>query len=115
MRKIDLRSYPVTIGEHTKEYDVRGSLITVMFSVPGMPPTELLQIDDLARKVRDCVGEDLLLEEAEYSKIQRGLNAMKTLGQFEVELVRRILHAPDVKVQEKPEPLRDVTTSLTGG
>jgi len=84
------------------EYDVRDSLIEVMFSRDlQLSARELLDRDDLARKIRDCSDGFVLLEEEEWKKLEKAVNTIKGFGKPDVEFVHRILEAEEVKVEEK--------------
>ncbi len=120
MRKIDLGNYLVRVRQreevvcpHCKEkidegawvdlpYEMRDSLIEVLFSRDNqLSGPEILERDELARKIKDHRGGDLLLEEDEWGKLSQSLSNMKGLGRPEVELVRRVLKAPQVEVEVK--------------
>jgi len=107
MRKIDLTNYSVHVRNEKGEwvdipYEVKDSLIEVMFSRDlQLSARELLDRDDIARKVRDCTDGQVILEEEEYNKILTAVNTVKGLGRPDVEFVRRILEAPKVEVKER--------------
>lgn len=107
MRKINLENYHFDgIDEKGKPkkfpYDVRGNLIAVLFQRQlNLNAMELLERDDLARKIRDCKDREILLEDSEYEKIKQAVNAFKGYGQHDVEFVRRVLECPQVEVEEK--------------
>lgn len=90
-------------------YEVKPSLIELLFckDPDGMHPElrlsgiELLARDDLARKVRDSDGV-LLLEEVEWGKLKTSAESMTGFGKPDVELIRRVLKAEKVEVEEKP-------------
>lgn len=107
-RKINLENYPIQgFDEKGKEkevpYDVRGSLVTVLFNKDlNLSAVELLDRDDLARRIRDCKGKEILLEEADYQKIRQSLEVIRGgLGQTDVGFVRRVLECPQIEVEEK--------------
>lgn len=82
-------------------YEVKSSLIELLFSRElHLSGPELLERDDLARKVRDCDGV-LLLEEPEWQKLKSSVESTTGFGRPDVELVRRIMNAKDVPVEEK--------------
>jgi hypothetical protein len=87
-------------GEAT--YDVKNSLIQILFAPnQGLTATEILYRDDLARKIRDCAEDTLLLEESEYEKVKTAVNAVTGFGVNDVTLIKRVIKAPAVEVQEK--------------
>ena len=100
MRKIDLTSYTVE-GDHT--FDVRASLAAILFNEDKLDGRELIRRDELARKVENWPDHTLLLEESDWMKFERGLNAsdLKPHGRSVVEFVKRVLDAPEVDVKEK--------------
>ena len=83
-------------------YVVKDSLIELMFSRDlHLSGPELLQRDDLARKIMAADGA-VLLEEAEWLKLNNATEAITGFGKADVELVRRIIKAEPVEVEEKP-------------
>ena len=100
MRKIDLTSYSVG-DEHT--FDVRQSLIAVLFNEDKLDGREVIRRDELARRIETWPETDLLLEETEWHKFVSGLKAtdLKPHGRSIVEFVRRVLDAPIVDVEER--------------
>jgi hypothetical protein len=106
MRRVDLSSYKVPVkspgGVDEVEYDVRDSCIEVLLSRElNLTARELLDRDDLARKIRDCPDGHMLLEEGEWAKLAQSVNAVKGFGRADVEWVRRVLDAEQVQVEEK--------------
>ena len=110
MRRLDLAEFEVSSapygtisGDGAGElltYNVRQSLTELLFSFKYRGP-ELLEADALARKIRDWTGGDLLLEEEEYARLRRIVEELDVFGPQDVELVRRVLEAPEVEVEEK--------------
>ncbi len=100
MRKIDLTSYSVD-AEST--FDVKASLVTVLFMEPKLDGREIIRRDELAHKIEDCKDGNLLLEEDEWKKCVSGLNAtdLKPHGRSVVEFLKRVLDAPAVDVAER--------------
>lgn len=107
MRRIDLTPYVVTARDEegkpvTQDYPVKESLVEMAF-IPqdGCRGSELLKRSALAQKIEQATGDSVLLEQAEWQRLIDALNsgAMK-LGKWQVELVRRVIEAPDVPVQE---------------
>mgnify|MGYP001619773014 FL=1 len=111
MRQIDLTEYELEIkippqdGKPDTEkfrYDVRGSLIEVLFAPElQLKARDILDRDDLARKIRDWKNNLLILEEAEFEKLKHAIENAGGLGRNEIQLIRRILEAPQVEVEVK--------------
>lgn len=107
MRQISLISYTVKARDQTGKdievpYDVRGSMIEILFSRElQLSAREALIRDDLAHKIKDCSDGTILLEEAEYSKLEKAVDTIKGFGRSDVEFVRRVLEAKRVDVEKK--------------
>jgi len=107
MRQIDLSNYSVRVRDEKGEwfdlpYEVKDSIIEMLFARDlQLKARELLDRDDLARKIRDCADGQIILEEEEYNKILAAANTVKGLGRPDVELIRRILEAKRIQVEEK--------------
>lgn len=107
MRKLNLENYQFDVvdekGEITKgTYEFRGSLCAILFNANlQLNAVDLLDREDIARKIRDCNGKNLLLEEEEYSKIKASLDAFQGFGQNDVPFVKRIVDCSEIKVEEK--------------
>jgi len=83
-------------------YDVRNSCIEVLFSPQlQLSARQVLDRDDLARKIRDCPDSAVLLEETEYQILKGSLDSVTGLGRNDVQFVRRIYAAPEVQVTAK--------------
>lgn len=105
MRSIDLSDYTVMVEDPEKgprpvSYKVRESIVNMLFNpalkLSGM---ELLATDTLARSIMANKDDALLVEEADYGKIRQAIEAYRGFTQNDVEFVRRVLHASEVKVQ----------------
>ena len=98
MRKIDLGDY--LVGD--VPFQVRPSLVVILFNEKGIDARELLRRDELATRIENTIDDTLLLEEADYKKIVSGLNAtdLQPYGRSAIEFVRRVLDAPVVSVKE---------------
>lgn len=82
-------------------YDVKGSLIEVLFAPDlRLAALETLERDDLARKIKDWPDDTLLLEETEYQKVKSGLESLRGFGRNDVEFIRRVEQAPEVAVKQ---------------
>jgi hypothetical protein len=83
------------------EYDVRNTLIEVLFSPElRLSAMDALERDSLARKIKDCPTNTLLLEEAEWQKIKQGLESLHGFGRNDIEFIRRVINAPEVAVKQ---------------
>jgi hypothetical protein len=107
LRQINLDSYKVDVrGQDGNDvevpYDVKNSMIEILFSRDlHLSAREALNRDDLARKIRDCPDGSILLEESDYSKLEKAVDAITGFGRTDVEFIRRILEAPRIQVEEK--------------
>lgn len=106
MRKINTTTYKVTVrigNTETREvdYGVKDSIIEMLFG-QGLKLTavELLKQNKLAGKVAEA-GDELLLEEEEYTRVKSALEVLAGLGKNDIEFVKRILEAETVEVAEK--------------
>jgi len=110
MMKIDLRNYSVEVPGldeegnpkvYYQEYDVKMSLVTcIMHPDLKLSAVELLERDEIARKIRDSTDE-ILLEDAEFQILRSSFDIIKGLTQNDVELVKRVFDANQVEVTEK--------------
>ena len=102
MRKIDLTSYPVGEGN---TFEVRPSLVAVLFNEDKLDAREIIRRDELANKIESCQDDLLLLEEVDWTRIVGGLKAtdLKPHGRSVVEFLKRVLDAPQVEVTEKKD------------
>lgn len=84
-------------------FQVKNSIIAVLFQ-PALKlnAVSLLRQNDLAKKIQDA-GDEVLLEEEEYERLCKGINALEGLGREAVEFVERILNAPKIDITEKKE------------
>ena len=106
MRKINTTTYKTTVRSISGEvkevdYGVKDSLATILFH-PGLKlnAIDLLKQNKLANKVLES-GDELLLEEEEYSRVKAALEVVTGLGKNDVEFVTRILEAETIEVTEK--------------
>ncbi|MEN6396736.1 MAG: hypothetical protein ABFC78_09665 [Methanoregula sp.] len=105
MREINLDPYFVEaeLPDGTKKpfpYIVKQSICGALFlPEQRLGMAELLDNDRLAQKIKAWPeGSPLLLEEAEYQKIRAAFEAHRGYTEHDVELVRRIMNAPEVAV-----------------
>ena len=99
MRKIDLTNYDY----EGQTFHVAPSLVAILFSPPKLDAREVLRLDELARRIETTEDPTVLLEEVDYARIVKGLNAtdLQPHGRSVVEFIRRVLDAPEVVVEEK--------------
>ena len=104
MRKLDLERYPT---HHQKDdgtpvlFDVRSSAIEVLFVDGRLTAVERLKREELARRIENEPTETLLVENADWDRLNEGM-AMATMpGREFNEFVRRIVEAPTVQVEER--------------
>jgi hypothetical protein len=91
-------------GELTKAaiYDVKGSVIEILFHQDlDLHANEVMEREDLARKIRNCPDGKILLEEVEWIHLRQAVETVPRLGRQEVEFIRRIQNAPKVEVEAK--------------
>lgn len=105
MKKIDVRDYFVKIPNENGiivevPYNVKESLVGCLFHPElKLGGREILECDLIAKKIES--GEDfVLLEDAEYQRLNYAFETVKGFGKAEVELVKRVFDAKDVKVKE---------------
>ena len=113
MRKLNLKNYMVKIKapdqmnpgkviEGERPYQVKDSILNLLF-VPALQLSgaELVKQNVLAMKLENCKEDEILLEDAEYSRIKRAIDTFKGFGRNDVELVTRINEAEVVEVEPK--------------
>lgn len=84
------------------DYNVRGSIVALLLNRGlNLCGAELLVQDRLAGKIHDCDADHILLDASEMQKVQDATNRFRGFGIEDVELVQRILEAPEVDVEEK--------------
>lgn len=107
MRKLDLSDYTVKRKTPDKAnpfneieielpYRVKDSILNLMF-VPQLQLSgaELVKQNALALKIEACKEGEILLEEAEYERVKKALSTFKGFTRDDVELVTRIMEAPE--------------------
>jgi hypothetical protein len=106
MRRVDLTNYNVretcpNCGQPVERaYNVRDSMIQALFSPDlKLNARELLDRDDLARKIRNCPEDCILLEEEEFNKLVQAINSIKGYVSSDVGFVRRVLGSEKVDLQ----------------
>jgi len=106
MRKIDVSKYEVVVAaldgqKNTDFYDMKESLSICLFH-PNLQLNgrELLRRGKILDKIEQADGE-LMLEEAEYSKLKSAFEQIKGFGKNDLEMVSRVLNAERIEVKEK--------------
>jgi len=83
-------------------YDVRNSMVEALLSRDlGLLAREALDREDLARKIRDCPDETILIEETDYDKLVAAIDTITGWCRTDLEFLHRIIDAPEVEVEEK--------------
>ena len=113
MRKLNLKDYMVKVeapdqmnpgqvitGEYP--YRFKDSILNLLF-IPALQlnGAELVKQNVLAMKLEQCKEDEILLEDEEYSRIERAIATFRGFGRNDVELVSRINDAEVVEVEQK--------------
>ena len=105
MRKIDLSDYTIDIpteqGMKPYPYSVKQSIEMALYH-PDLKLNfrDLLENDRVAQKIKKANGS-ILLEDDEYIRVKHAFEIIQGFRKEDVELVKRVLEAPEVEVQEK--------------
>mgnify|MGYP001613957112 CR=1 FL=1 len=103
MRKIDLQPYLIlqhkSVDGKPLQFDVKDSLIELLFLEGTMPAKERLNREKLAQIIEAANGQ-ILLEEADWTKLVGGLQYADMKGRHFNEFVRRVYEAPEITVRE---------------
>lgn len=106
MKKINMKGFKVTVTnkdgiKREIDYGLKESLVEILFHPTlKLNSIKLLKQNDLAKKISDA-GDELLLEEEEYSRMKEALEKIEGLGKNDVELVQRVVNAETVEVKPK--------------
>ena len=106
MRRLNITQYMVGVlqpdGTYKEDpYKVKEALINLMFHPDlKLGGLELLKQNKIAEKILKA-GIDVLLEEEEYNKVKQAIDSFRGFTKNEVELVRRVIECPEIKVKEK--------------
>ena len=113
MRKLNLKNYTVKIKTPDKmrpgheldaefPYRVKDSILNLMFIRElQLSGAELVKQNVLAIKLETCKDDEILLEEDEYQRIKKAVDAFRGFNRNDVELVTRINEAEVVEVEPK--------------
>ena len=105
MRKINLKDYtvprkspdklvPGKVIEAQLPYLVKDSILNLMFIRElQLSGAELVKQNVLAMKIEQCKDDEILLEDEEYARIKKAIDAFKGFNRDDVELVTRINEA----------------------
>lgn len=92
----------IEVVEQMMPYDVRESMASILLhpeqKVNGI---ELLKNNQLAQKILELPEDTLLLETDNYNRLKKAFETFVGFSRNDVELVRRVLEAPDVEVAKK--------------
>lgn len=104
MKKVDVTEYFITVPMDgiNKElpYNVKESLVAALFHPElKLGAREVITRDKIATKIEEAT-DHVLLEDAEYQKLESAFETVKGFGKSEVELIKRVFEAEDVEVAE---------------
>lgn len=126
-RRIDLRTYQVRLNQPGGEsepipYDVRYALFAYLLHPQlGLTAAGIVEHGPLARKIRACEDDEIILDEKEYGLVVRAINGIGGPGKpgftaNDEELVHRVLDAEKVEVAPvKPAESPDETPATARG
>ena len=107
MKKINMSPYTVSVRQPDGtmkdiNYGIKESMVEILYN-PALKlnSINLLKQETLAKKIADCAGDELLLEEEEYSRLKTALGVIEGLGKNDITMVHRIVDAEDVVVEVK--------------
>ncbi len=122
-RRIDLKDYTVKLPNENAgkplpggegvvpatfdmPYPVKESLIEILMARDNqLSGSELLNRDELARRINNCQDGEILLTEEEWNKARMAIETVRGLSRPDVELVQRILNAEAVEAElEETKP-----------
>ena len=109
MRKLALDNYPVVLNRGNGKKDTiwyemaesaAGLLMLPQRQLTGLQLLKAAKIADAIREAGEKGQEDILLDEAQWNELRTAAETVRGLGQNEVEMLRRIVEAPQVDVEE---------------
>jgi len=107
VKKINLDNYEIEVqqqdGSYSKiPYDVKKSIGDIILAPPlKLNGTELLKNNLIAQKIIECKDSFILLEQNEYNVIRNAIDVLDMFGKHDVKLIKKIVDATDVEVEEK--------------
>ena len=105
MKKIDVRNYFVSVPVEDGTvvdvpYNVKESLVGCLFHPElKLGGRDIIERDVIAKKI-ESAEDYVLLEDAEYQKLNHAFETVHGFGKAEVELVGRVFEAEDIEVKE---------------
>ena len=111
MRKLKLNDYTVKVKVPDKltpgqeiegeiPYKFKDSVLNLMFTRElQLDGAELVKQNVLAMKLEQCKDDDILLEDSEWQRLKRAVDAFKGFNRNDVELVTRINDAEVVEIK----------------
>ena len=111
MRKIELQNYMVNLPSpngkfEPKPYNVKESMVSCLLH-PALKLTgrELLLRGKLATRIEEAPivegNGHILVEEEDYRKLRQAFETIEGFTKSDMELVRRVLEAEEIDVEEK--------------
>jgi len=85
-----------------QDYDVKGSMINVLFTLRISGKEAWEKRDPLAKKIKSHDGH-VFLETDEYAMLLRAFEQFQGAGKNEEELLKRVFEAEEVEMEEKKE------------
>jgi hypothetical protein len=83
--------------EYHLTYPVKDSLLNLMFTRElQLSSAELVRQNILAMKLENCKEPEITLEEEEWKRLEKAVNAFKGFSRDDTELVTRILEAKEI-------------------
>jgi predicted AlkP superfamily phosphohydrolase/phosphomutase len=110
MRKIEVQNYMVNLRNpegnlEPKPYNVKDSMVSCLLH-PALKLTgrELLLRNKLATRIEEAEIKEgnghILVEEEEYRKLRQAFETIEGFTKSDMELVRRVLEAEEIEVEE---------------
>lgn len=97
MRKISLIPYRV---DGDRAYDVRGSLVGILFGVK-LGPKDLVEHDRIAKKIEAAENNEVILTDEEYAKVRWCTEVLPSgYTRNDLEFVNRVMDAEEITAKE---------------
>jgi hypothetical protein len=96
-------------------YPLRLTLCNILFhESQKVNAREAIARDRLCTAIEDAVGDTLLVEEADWKRLEQSVHGLPHVGRWDAQMVQRVLRAPAIKVgkvaDEPEEALPDPDT-----
>lgn len=103
MRELNLTNYKLIDGEG--DYPLVKTLCLILFGGnQQVNAREAIARNKLCEKIEACESQGyILLEDAEYEKLKNSVESLTGLVRNDVEMVNRVLEAPEVNVAKLEE------------